>query len=558
MSALQTVSKPVGLVNSAGEQNCFLNTAVQVLWHINSFRNTMLRSSCPETHSCVVCELKRICLDYSSRRTTGQGGIVSTRGLRRELARVDPEKFNIEETADSVEALVTILAGLHSVAVHDSSERASNIRCSPTCTAHSVFGLEVIEYTRCGCGEESLKPWDYSTYMLPIYINELTENDGDSSCLVNLNPDDLLRTKAKSSVLPVVSGLLKYFNEAFRKKSLCPADRCQGSTASTLTTVRGMPSVISLSLVWPERDPSSLKVLRSLASLPHTLSLAQIHGQTSEHKLVGMILYSGAHYIAFSRSEQGGHWYRFDDQLVRKLRDDADFFAVVIEVIQSRCHPVAVFYEQNRLFTDDFRLSEQDWLKMEQWAYNLDSYRDSISLTPSTCKICGGPSKSCNSCLNSWSCLCGAANKEQWLACPKCGKPKPGLEPWKCSKCGHFNKASSKHCEVCPRSDERETHRWRCCACAHFNQPNTHKCAVCLKSRSHIARACVRCSTVFVTDTLIYCYNCLTMLTRSATCSCPKPQPVHLCTECSLDMRACIRCRKLNWGQLDRCAGCLA
>lgn len=555
MSTLQTLSRPVGLLNSAGEQNCFLNTAVQVLWHINSFRVFILRTTCPETHSCVVCELKRICIEYSARRQTDSGGVVSTRGLRRELARVDPDKFKIEETADSVEALVAILTGLHSVVVRNISERASNLRCSPICPAHSVFGLGVEEHTLCICGEEVIKPWDYSTFMLPIYINELTESEGDSSLLHNLSPEELNREKAKSSVLPVVGGLIKYFREAFKKKSLCPAERCQGSAATTITSVLGNPTVLSLSLVWPERDPSSLKILKSLASLPNTISLASLHGQPSEHRLVGMILYSGSHYIALSRSEQGGHWYRFDDQLVRKLKDDADFFAVVIETIQSRCQPVAVFYEQSRLFSEDFKLTDIDWLSMEQWAYSLDMYRDSISLPPK-CRICNGSHNDKSSCLRSWTCICSAVNKEAWLDCQKCMKPKPGIEVWTCSKCGKINKGSSKICEDCPRQTKVETARWRCFACAHFSMPNTAKCCVCNKSRSHTSRACVRCSQVFIADSLIFCYNCLTLLSRNAPQCCPKPQTVHLCTECSLEVSPCIRCRRLNWGQVDRCSGC--
>jgi hypothetical protein len=120
-----------------------------------------------------------------------------------------------------------------------------------------------------------------------------------------------------------------------------------------------------------------------------------------------------------------------------------------------------------------------------------------------------------------------------------------------------MNKATSKQCEACSIQVAQPKGRWRCCSCAAFNPQDSAKCLACSKSRSHSSRGCVRCLQVFMTDSLNYCYNCLTMVTPSTPCTCPRPMSVHLCSGCALGVRTCLRCRRVSWGLGDRCYRCV-
>jgi hypothetical protein len=512
---------PLGLLNPTGEKNCFLNTAIQVLWHLQSFRILVASNPCSKRHSCVACELKRICLKYSRKKETRAGGTVSTRRLRRELAKVDRTKFEAKREADSVEALAAILGKLHASAVHDITEKASDIRCSPLCTAHTTFGLSLVNLTSCGCGETTCMPWDYCTFFLTVYVAKLTSSTGDSARLAKLSPEELLRSRVHSSVLPVVGALVHYFQESFKEKASCPVGRCPGLSATSVTSVLGLPTVVAFSLVWPETHPSCLSTLRAYAALPSVCSLAYLNGEQSVHNLLGFILYSGSHYIALLRSEQG-LWYSCDDKNVRRLKGDADFLAVVTETLESNFHPVAVFYEQNRSFIDNCTLTDLDWLKLEQLAYSRDIRR----------RRCGRNRKGPQCCSDGLSRADGTslkgASKGEEVSMedidPSCG--------WACNRCAFINSKADNHCGLCS------------------NEPRGH---ISTPSQVSAKSACVQCLEVR-TQSLRYCYHCLTQL--SVPCACKRPKPVELCSSCSKNVHVCAKCQRLSWSA--SCCHCAA
>jgi hypothetical protein len=197
--------------------------------------------------------------------------------------------------------------------------------------------------------------------------------DVDELCIV---PDhSLLAHKGLSTVLPMTNRLSAELNRILSARpSTC--DFCEGQ-ASVRLQVTTVPKVISLTLIWPQEDPSSLEVLQVLAALPDYLNAQTLNplADASCHSLLGLMMYSGSHYIALFRGESKGSWYRIDDSIVRKV-EEGTRFKMLVNCLTSRMHPVAVFYEADRSQLQiEQELSVRDWLEMERWARALDKYR---------------------------------------------------------------------------------------------------------------------------------------------------------------------------------------
>ena len=209
-----------GLSNKSGENNCFLNGVLQILWHNKTFRKCLLSIQhhvCQETlaaaasqqlsteggggggssnsnsgGSCVYCQLKNLFLEY---QFSDSAQIPST-ALRKTLAIIyRPElKFQLNSMDDAAECLEAILQRLHADLVVvtstagtgdqrkpkagvddrvdrvDSSLSSSSSQrkegwsiCNPSCIAHNIFGMNVLEQSVCGCGSMT-EPLYYSTF----------------------------------------------------------------------------------------------------------------------------------------------------------------------------------------------------------------------------------------------------------------------------------------------------------------------------------------------------------------------------------------------------------
>lgn len=220
---LQSTHK--GLSNKRGENNCFLNGVLQVLWHNKTFRKLILSvqdhtcpdspkpSSSPSTKSpvpssetkCVFCSLKNLFLEY---QFSDSAQIPST-ALRKTLAIIyKPEnKFQLNAMDDSAECLEAILQRLHAdlatsqlrkktkpsgndhhhhhhassggkppqssqAALVEAAIRRENTVCNPACVAHNVFGLNILEQSVCSCGSTT-EPLCYSSFVQYFNVPEV-------------------------------------------------------------------------------------------------------------------------------------------------------------------------------------------------------------------------------------------------------------------------------------------------------------------------------------------------------------------------------------------------
>lgn len=110
-----TISQAKGLLNMPGQNNCFLNSAVQVLWHLDHFRNSIDLFSghyCTSaTTACVFCSLSHL---FSQLKNSTRNALNADQ-LRRALAHTfsAQRRFQLGLMDDAIECFEHILQRLH-------------------------------------------------------------------------------------------------------------------------------------------------------------------------------------------------------------------------------------------------------------------------------------------------------------------------------------------------------------------------------------------------------------------------------------------------------------
>jgi uncharacterized UBP type Zn finger protein len=96
-----------GLKNE-GDNHCFLNVVIQILWHLRSFRSTFVSAShrCAQDdeETCVFCSLRHIFLDFES----SESACIPPCELRRALSHAFAGQFEVGQMADASEALTSM------------------------------------------------------------------------------------------------------------------------------------------------------------------------------------------------------------------------------------------------------------------------------------------------------------------------------------------------------------------------------------------------------------------------------------------------------------------
>jgi Ubiquitin carboxyl-terminal hydrolase len=161
-----------GLSNHAGENNCFLNVAIQTLWHLGPFRYEMQKRIASRnnannggTENAETEMMESLCSLFVQYEHTDLSSIPSTE-LRKTLSGLFNE-CRLGEIADANETLEAILERIHQ-------------ECTPMCPhgphkclAHNVFGGLLLEQATCrSCGASSV-PKMRNDFMHYVYAAEM-------------------------------------------------------------------------------------------------------------------------------------------------------------------------------------------------------------------------------------------------------------------------------------------------------------------------------------------------------------------------------------------------
>ncbi|KAE8279050.1 Inactive ubiquitin carboxyl-terminal hydrolase 53 Inactive ubiquitin-specific peptidase 53 [Larimichthys crocea] len=310
-----------GLLNEPGQNSCFLNSAVQVLWQLDIFRRSLrqLPGHFCLGESCIFCALKGIFSQFQHSRERA----LPSDNLRHALAETfkDEQRFQLGFMDDAAECFENILERIHLHIVPEETDACT----SKSCITHQKFAMSLYEQSVCrSCGASSD----------PLPFTELVHYVSTTALC-----QQMLHRKYESfgELLQTASTIGDLRN--------CPSN-C-GQKIRIRRVLMNSPEIVTIGFVW-DSDQSDLTedVIRSLG--PHLSLSALFYRVTDEHakkgelQLVGMICYSSRHYCAFAFHTKSSKWVFFDDATVKEL--SSRWKDVVSKCIKDHFQPLLLFY----------------------------------------------------------------------------------------------------------------------------------------------------------------------------------------------------------------------
>uniref|UniRef100_A0A8B9EFU9 Ubiquitin specific peptidase 54 n=1 Tax=Anser cygnoides TaxID=8845 RepID=A0A8B9EFU9_ANSCY len=356
-----SIAPSKGLSNEPGQNSCFLNSALQVLWHLDIFRRSFRQIT---THkcmgdSCIFCALKGIFNQFQC----SSEKVLPSDALRTALAKTfqDEQRFQLGIMDDAAECFENLLMRIH---FHIADETKEDICTAPHCVSHQKYALPC-------CGATS----DPLPFIQMVHYISTTSLCNQAICML----------ERREKPTPDMFGELLQNASTMGDLRNCPSN-C-GEKIRIRRVLMNSPQIITIGLVW-DSDHSDLAedVIHSLGTC---LKLGDLffrvtddRAKHSELYLVGMICYYGKHYSTFFFQTKIRKWMYFDDAHVKEI--GPKWKDVVTKCIKGHYQPLLLLYADPR----GTPVSTQDLppqVDLQQYCRTCYDSEDSGHLTDSEC-----------------------------------------------------------------------------------------------------------------------------------------------------------------------------
>ncbi|CAN6855068.1 unnamed protein product [Brassica oleracea] len=301
-------------------------TKYRSLWIMGVFRAEFLRSSTLDHHlvgdPCVVCSLYEVLTALSAASREIRKEPVTPSALRIAVSNLYPDSSFFQEAQmnDASEVLAVIFDCLHhsfaqSSSLSDTDSSESNYTGSwdcanRTCSAHSLFGMNIFEQLNCySCGLES-RHMKYNSFFHNI----------SASALRNMKMNHQLACD------PETGGCGK-----------------PNHIRHFLTTP---PHVFTAVLGWQNTCESVEDIAATLAALNTEIDISIMYrglDPKSIYSLASVVCYYGQNYHFFAYSHEHDRWIIYDDKTVIGSRSD-----VLSMCKKGHLQPQLLLYEKQR------------------------------------------------------------------------------------------------------------------------------------------------------------------------------------------------------------------
>ncbi|KAM6972465.1 inactive ubiquitin carboxyl-terminal hydrolase 53 [Aplochiton taeniatus] len=318
-----------GLLNEPGQNSCFLNSAVQVLWQLDIFRRSLRQLSghfCLGD-ACIFCALKSIFSQFQQSRERA----LPSDSLRHALAETfkDEQRFQLGFMDDAAECFENILERIH---LHTVSDTATESCQSKSCITHQKFVMMLYEQFVCrSCGASS-DPLPFTELVHYVSTTALCQQVDRM-----LGRNERLRSDMFGDLLQAANTMGDLRN--------CPSN-C-GQSIKIRRVLMNCPEIVTIGFVWDaEQSDLTDDVVRSLGPRLNLSGLfyrvTDENAKRSELHLVGMICFASKHYSAFAYHTKSAKWVFFDDATVKEI--GSKWKDVASKCIRGHFQPLLLFY----------------------------------------------------------------------------------------------------------------------------------------------------------------------------------------------------------------------
>ena len=353
--------------NPLGANNCFLNAIIQVLYHLEDFRDKLIAINVNKELKDPIFQLHTIFLQYDSLSKLNTIEMINTNLLRKALhyrfGTYPKGKF-----ADPIETILELLELIH-VQYFDKGEKAktANIFCkSEYCPSHSNFLLYLKEVKFCPtCQAISVQKYDRDCFMFAVTSKEL---------LLSIDERDKF-SKYKYSLFKKA----KYISQKFGQNDKIRLDNCKCKSISTrkrLFLYKKFSPYMILNMTWDSDFPLITDICKIFGLIPTTdnnknlfdldLEKGKIKKEDlfSNYYLSSMILFGQRHYTCFFYNKEIKMWSFADDD---KKRNFSKYNELITYLISRRSFPVCLIYTCENIFNNEPR---------EKYTLNEEKYNE--------------------------------------------------------------------------------------------------------------------------------------------------------------------------------------
>ncbi|CAH1795165.1 unnamed protein product [Owenia fusiformis] len=358
-----------GLTNKPGENNCFLNSAVQVLWHLDIFRRSFrsLTGHACMGNSCIFCALKVIFTQFQYSDQTA----LPPDALRKALAKTfaDQQRFQLGLMDDAAECFENILLRIHfHIANHESEDMCNAKHCIP----HQKFAMTLVEQIVCQCGATS-EPLPFTQMVHYVSATSLVSEAKRAG-----GPEFQLEAG--------IFGQLLRNAAAVGDSRQCPGPTKCGQNVEVRRNLMNSPDVISIGMIWDSDRCSPQHISDVLRSIGTTIRLNDMYhvvddrlAQRANLFLVGIVCYYGKHYSTFFFHQKQNMWIYFDDATVKEI--GPDFKSVIKKCCKGHYQPLLLLYSNPNGDPLDASTAPQYTIRVPPTA-NTDSLADVTDQRP--------------------------------------------------------------------------------------------------------------------------------------------------------------------------------
>ncbi|KNC75432.1 hypothetical protein SARC_12042, partial [Sphaeroforma arctica JP610] len=321
-----------GLINLPGENMCFLNVLVQILFHLDSFRvglHSITNHVCPfpDKDSCVLSSLQY--------QHTG---------------RFQPK--DMDDAAETFEAVCTCIHAC----LTGNIDKDQQMYCENPCFVHDLFSVSVEEKRKCKCGgtKTSSKYEKLVNYISTTALVQVAKGVRANGVA---NPSDMNRlaeqSKAFSSnrfsaitmddIIPmdqIVSALVT--------PDPVKCDKCSLQVPAQLYQIGTVPTCVVFGLIW-ERNIDYHDITRVLEQVQPIIDLNKLYGhEQGRHGSTpmlchAMVCYYGQHYVSYFYSTSESKWFQVDDVRIREVGPSWSY--LLRDCTKGKFQPVLTFYQ---------------------------------------------------------------------------------------------------------------------------------------------------------------------------------------------------------------------
>jgi len=358
-----------GIQNLVGQNNCFLNVVIQVLWHVDGFRITLQKMF--YTSGFEVSEMrqflkgtkdhsgltlfKAVCLLFLDYEDETFHDVLNPNGVREVLAVIS-SKFQFGEIADSNETLDEILKQFHQ------EDERCGVETNYRCLAHRIFGgtlVNMFECSTCGNTSEPEFPENFLHYAYAAELLDVAYSTAALSSSGNRQNERSLgrllqQCRSLSSARCPTTTCCD--THSLSTESVCPGDAVMKTFCLT------PPMCFCLAVAWtsPHESPDTLRRFMQIVTPTMTLSevfCADGPDSSNIYQFRGFICYYGQHYVSIFKDTRSYEVVRGEaPQFVllddAKMRILGTWNQVIEEVVKSRYQPVLLLYEHSLPISD--------------------------------------------------------------------------------------------------------------------------------------------------------------------------------------------------------------